>query len=316
MSSLFSSPVTNEGKTFTSCNYAVSLAQQGLRTLLIDATCAAPRARALRALREIDGLIEHVSLNVAWDEVVQRGVIENLDILLPGVKTPNPAEFLSGDGLKDVIRQALTKYDRIVLDSPPVNAVSDTLLIAPYVQTICLVIRAKMTPAGAVDRALSLLRMARSGPSVSFSTASRPTGNRPTRCPSTITPTTATAGLRRNRQVAAPDVARLWTIAAAVRGVRRLGWSAAILLAGLASAAETAPPPQPINWGICGHPTWPDYADWVPGNMAKQIGPGARARLHVLPLLVRGRVLSRDFRHRRAARAIGRRHHLPILPSR
>ena len=47
------------------------------------------------------GLIEHVSLGVALDEVIQANVIENLDILLPGVKCPNPAEFLSGDGVKE-----------------------------------------------------------------------------------------------------------------------------------------------------------------------------------------------------------------------
>ena len=162
---LFCSAITNEGKTFTSCNYAVSLAQQGLKTLLIDADLRLPAVHERFELPEKSmGLIEHVSLNVAWDEVIQRGVIENLDVLLPGVKSPNPAEFLSGDGLKDVIRQALTKYDRIVLDSPPVNAVSDTLLIAPYVQAICLVVRAKTTPVGAVERALSLLRMAKARP--------------------------------------------------------------------------------------------------------------------------------------------------------
>jgi capsular exopolysaccharide synthesis family protein len=162
---LFSSAIAGEGKTFTSCNYAVSLAQQGLKTLLIDADLRIPSVHARFELSEkAAGLIEHVSLGVDWYEVIQRNVIENLDILLPGVKTPNPAEFLSGDGLKDVITEALGKYDRIVLDSPPINAVSDTLLIVPHVQAICLVIRAKTTPRGAVERALNLLQRARVRP--------------------------------------------------------------------------------------------------------------------------------------------------------
>jgi capsular exopolysaccharide synthesis family protein len=162
---LFSSAITDEGKTFTSCNYAVSLAQQGLKTLLIDADLRVPAvAERFELPAKTMGLIEHVSLGVAWDEVIQRNVVENLDILLPGVKSPNPAEFLSGDGLKDVIRQALTKYDRVVLDTPPINAVSDTLLIAPYAQAVCLVVRAKMTPKGAVERAVSMLQRSKIRP--------------------------------------------------------------------------------------------------------------------------------------------------------
>jgi capsular exopolysaccharide synthesis family protein len=162
---LFSSALADEGKTFTSCNYAVSLAQQGLKTLLIDADLRIPSVHERFDLSEKSmGLIEHVSLGEDFYEVVQRNVIENLDILLPGVKTPNPAEFLSGDGLKDVIKMAMEKYDRIVIDSPPINAVSDTLLIVPHVQAVCMVVRAKTTPKGAVERALHMLQRAQVRP--------------------------------------------------------------------------------------------------------------------------------------------------------
>jgi capsular exopolysaccharide synthesis family protein len=157
---LFSSSMTNEGKTFTTCNYAVSLAQQGLKTLLIDADLRIPSVHKEFNLSEKSmGLIEHVSLGVPLSDVIQSNVVENLDILLPGVKCPSPAEFLSGDGLKDVIQECLLKYDRIVLDTAPINVVSDTLLIAPHVQSVCLVVRLGQTPRNAVQRALNLLEM-------------------------------------------------------------------------------------------------------------------------------------------------------------
>jgi Mrp family chromosome partitioning ATPase len=80
-----------------------------------------------------------------------------LFILAGGQRAPNPAELLSDDCFKGLTTEAPTMFDRIVIDSAPVLAVSDTLLMVPFVQTTCMVVRAAKTPRNAVNRALTLL---------------------------------------------------------------------------------------------------------------------------------------------------------------
>jgi receptor protein-tyrosine kinase/non-specific protein-tyrosine kinase len=74
---------------------------------------------------------------------------------------PNPAELLAQGGFSELLREALTQFDRVVVDSAPITAVSDTLLIAKEAHTVCVVVRAGRTPRRAVARSIKLLRNAR-----------------------------------------------------------------------------------------------------------------------------------------------------------
>ena len=159
---LFTSALAEEGKTFTSSNYAVSLAQRGLKTLLIDADLRRPTVHeAFGFKNDGPGLTELISLGGKLSDTVRHNVgVLNLDVLPRGAESPNPSELLSGDGLKELLDEAMKTYDHIVLDTPPLTAVSDSMLIAPLVQSVCLVVRAGKTPRLAAQRALHLLEMA------------------------------------------------------------------------------------------------------------------------------------------------------------
>ena len=87
-----------------------------------------------------------------------------LSILTGGRRAPNPAELLSGRSFSELVVEAAKSFDRVVIDSAPVLAVSDTLLMTPHVQTICIVVHASRTAGNAVRRALMLLAGAGSQP--------------------------------------------------------------------------------------------------------------------------------------------------------
>jgi Mrp family chromosome partitioning ATPase len=185
---LFTSALPNEGKSFTSANYSLSLAQQGHRVLLIDgdlrrpslhkifrdvgATDAAETTEEQRGI--VDYLVGEVSLSEAVRVVSARDVDiigtasstpggtvtatgGQLSVLAGGRRAPNPAELLSGRSFAELVAEATKLFDRVVIDSAPVLAVSDTLLMTPYVQSVCVVVRARRTARNAVQRAALLL---------------------------------------------------------------------------------------------------------------------------------------------------------------
>jgi succinoglycan biosynthesis transport protein ExoP len=160
---LFTSAIPSEGKTFTCLNFALSLAQQGLRTLIIDADMREPRLQRdlLEDEREISGLSELLSRKVPFDKFLLKPTKqENLVLLPAGRRASDPAELLDNKEFNGILERSLHDFDRVVIDSPPVNSVSDVLLIAAFAHATCLVSRAGRTPKRAVRRALLQLEKA------------------------------------------------------------------------------------------------------------------------------------------------------------
>jgi capsular exopolysaccharide synthesis family protein len=141
-------------------NFALSLAQQGLRTLIIDCDLRRPAVeKSLLNRRERGaGVTDYITGKKDLDEVVHATETENFFYLPAGSEAPNPAELLAKIGINNLVEDALQRFERVVIDSAPIHAVSDTLLIFDRVQTACLVIRAGKTPRKAVRRAIQLLK--------------------------------------------------------------------------------------------------------------------------------------------------------------
>ena len=155
---LFTSSMPSEGKTFCSSNYAVTLAQQGFNTLFIDADLRKPGGSIVFfGENRKPGLSEVLMRTCTMKNAIMPTHIDGLNILTAGGRAPNPSELLTFDNIERFLTEALSTYDRVVVDSAPLLAVSDTLLIAPHIDLCTLVVRAFCTPRKMVMRALKSL---------------------------------------------------------------------------------------------------------------------------------------------------------------
>ncbi len=126
------SAAPSEGKSFIASNYAIVNAQMGLKTLLIDCDLRRPSLRTTFEFeKEQKGLTQYIeSGGEALEDIIHRTEIPDLDLIHSGKISKNPHELVTSDALKKLIAEVEKKYDRVVIDSPPILAVSDPLIIA------------------------------------------------------------------------------------------------------------------------------------------------------------------------------------------
>ena len=148
-----------EGKTFCSLNFAVSLARQGLRTLLVDCDLRRPALSKLMrgAQANGDGLTNALDGEPA---TISETATENLFFCSAGNAAGDVSDLLTQRRLKKFMTSALRQFDRVVLDSAPIAGMSDTLLLVRDVHAVCLVVRAGRTSRRSVIRSIQMLRSA------------------------------------------------------------------------------------------------------------------------------------------------------------
>jgi capsular exopolysaccharide synthesis family protein len=162
---LFTSANPAEGKTYCSFNYAVALAQTGLRTLLIDADLRRPDlTKVVMGHAKAPGIASCLTGRATILDCCKPTGIENLFILGAGARASKPAELLASGGFASLLKEAVLHFDRVVLDRATINAVNDNQLIEKNIHSVCLVVRAGKTPRRAIVRAFSLLAQAASDP--------------------------------------------------------------------------------------------------------------------------------------------------------
>jgi polysaccharide biosynthesis transport protein len=157
---LVTSALPREGKTTAAANLAVTLAQLGDRTLLIDADLRKPGIGRLLNMTDgkYAGLSSYLAGVSSLDLVaVPHPAIPNLVAIPTGPLPPNPADLLSSHKLADALRELRSQYKFIVIDSPPVMAATDAVILSVQADGVLLVVRSGETPKEAFTRARDLL---------------------------------------------------------------------------------------------------------------------------------------------------------------
>jgi succinoglycan biosynthesis transport protein ExoP len=142
---LFTSALPQEGKTATVVNLAVSFAQLEERVLVMETDLRKPRLHRLFKLRNVIGLTGYLTGRLPLKEVIQKTSLENIWVMSSGPIPPNPAELLNSNKMKDLLEEVGQVFDVVLLDSPPVLAVIDSIIISAIVDSVVVVIRGGKT---------------------------------------------------------------------------------------------------------------------------------------------------------------------------
>ncbi|MFA6958602.1 MAG: polysaccharide biosynthesis tyrosine autokinase [Thermoanaerobaculia bacterium] len=149
---VISSSLPGEGKTSTSSNLAVVLAQLGKRTLLIDGDLHKPRQHEVFRVSNRAGLVTALAEGSSLAEVIVKTHVPALDLLPAGPLSPNPSGLLASENMSSLLAEVAAIYDYVVIDSPPVSAVADAIVIGNHVDGLVLCVEGGRTPREIVAR--------------------------------------------------------------------------------------------------------------------------------------------------------------------
>lgn len=157
---LVTSPGPQDGKTTTAANLAVSFAQQGASTVLVDADLRRGSLHRVLGIAAAPGLVEYLRGEQELEGVLVSTGVERLDAVPAGELLADPTELLEGRAFQTLLASLRERYERIVVDSPPLLAVADGAILARELGATVLVVRAGQTHHDAVTRAVEQLAIA------------------------------------------------------------------------------------------------------------------------------------------------------------
>src|SRR5450432_1463206 len=155
---LVTSPGPGDGKSVVACNLAAGLALNGRRILLVDANFRRPELHKIFELPNDMGFGSVLNSIENFESAIKQTKVPNLDVITTGPKPSNATELLESQLLIDFIERALEEYDHVIFDSGPMLVVSETVALAPRVDGVISVIRARTNSRGLLQRLRDTLR--------------------------------------------------------------------------------------------------------------------------------------------------------------
>lgn len=153
------SSVPGEGKSITILNLAISIAQTGKKVLLIDADLRRPMLDRLLEKEAVPGMSNVLAGQANMEDAVREDIYPNLDVMFSGDVPPNPSEILGSEQMLELIENMSREYDYILVDTPPVNMVSDCCIIASLLDGVVLLARHGSARKDGVRQAIKQLQI-------------------------------------------------------------------------------------------------------------------------------------------------------------
>jgi capsular exopolysaccharide synthesis family protein len=151
------SPGMGDGKTTTVANLGISIAQSGKRTLLVDADFRRPKLHELFGLSAPVGMATVLAGEAQLEQAIQESAVPGLSILPCGPIPPNPAELLTSPRFQEALGVLRERYDLVMIDTPPLLAVSDPAVVAPRVEGVLIILRYSKDGRPSAQRAKQIL---------------------------------------------------------------------------------------------------------------------------------------------------------------
>lgn len=157
---MITSPLAGEGKSTVSSHLAASLADMGASVLVIDCDLRRGKVHRFFEIKRTPGLANVLAGFTDVNTAIQKTKIDKLYVLPAGVVPPNPAELLASDRMKILVDEFAKSFDYIILDTSPVNVVSDALPLVNLVDGVTVVVRENYTDKVSLDRCMRNLEFA------------------------------------------------------------------------------------------------------------------------------------------------------------
>jgi capsular exopolysaccharide synthesis family protein len=155
---LIASAGPHEGKTLTATNLAITMAQSGSKVIILDCDLRRPKLHQIFEIEQSQGVTHFVGANETFQKEEFRTVITNLYVMPSGPIPPNPSEILGSQRMADLLGSLRKDFNRIIIDSPPIAAVTDAVVLSNFTDGTVYVIRAHETVRGLMVNGLDQLR--------------------------------------------------------------------------------------------------------------------------------------------------------------
>ena len=155
------SSLQSEGKSITALNLAISYVQTDRKVLVMDCDLRRPKLARLMGVKSEVGLSNLLLRPELKEKAIVHTEQKGLDMILAGDIPPNPSELLGSMRMKRLLERLRADYDYIILDTPPVNVVTDAVVLAPQSDGVLFVVRANQSERGAIIHAVEQLEYAK-----------------------------------------------------------------------------------------------------------------------------------------------------------